>query len=232
MGQVVLSADDDGDDIGDVYVLGEEPNVLVVSPKNEIDDDIIDLFVQHYAYSFNGRMAYKAVNPLVSDGEASLMARRILSTPGVKLRIRQRFSEHVMSPEEAMARLGAMARADVSDFLIIDEGGTLVPDLKTALSLGLGHLIHSVTKTTREVGFMRETVWSFKLHDSQKALMTVLKAAGLLDDVSSQAFSKQVDALFALVKQRDVDVYERLVAILAAEGISGTSQNREVEVTA
>lgn len=77
-------------------------------------------FIDHYfACGFNATEAAKRAG--YSKDTAYSQGQRLLKNVEVKAEISRRFTEQAMAPDETIARIGEVARADMADFLRVDE---------------------------------------------------------------------------------------------------------------
>lgn len=86
--------------------------------------------------------------------------------------IKQRLDEVAMEADEVLARLSEQARADIADFITVNETGLPLLDLRKAE--GKTHLIKSV-RETKEGTFI-------ELYNSQSALVHMGKAHGAFEE--------------------------------------------------
>lgn len=77
-------------------------------------------FIDHYfACGFNATEAAKRAG--YSQKTAYSIGNENLRKPEIKAEISRRFAEQAMAPDETIARIGEVARADMGDFLRVDE---------------------------------------------------------------------------------------------------------------
>jgi hypothetical protein len=151
----------------------------VYESKDDIKDERLKQWLELYlANGFNATAAARALeykDPQQSGWENKKKLERVIA---------KELSERCMSPEEALARLSSIARADAADLLswYEDDFGKLTAwfSLEKARERGLTHLIKELEQTQHKNrdGVIFETTWKVKLHDSQHALETILKAHG------------------------------------------------------
>lgn len=96
----------------------------------------------------------------------------------LELFVQQRLKEHHLSADEALARLSGIATGDVLGLLEVvrngdDEIEKVHPSLVRAVERSQTHLI-------KEIGYDTKGNLKIKLHDTQKALETLLKVHGKL----------------------------------------------------
>ncbi len=123
-------------------------------------------FVEHYLTCWNATEAarqagYKTARQTGSEN---------LSKPVIRALIHRRLSQMAMAADEVLARLSAMAGADMSDFLV-PSGKGLKLDLKAARAAGRLHLVKKYNKTKQGL--------SIELYDAQAALVQLGKHHGL-----------------------------------------------------
>jgi len=103
--------------------------------------------------------------------------------PKISRLIADAFRAQVMDANEALARVGAIARSTVDDLLDTDADGNAVFDLQKARETGAVHHIKSIdiTRTEDEDGAVSTTA-RITMYDKQKALDVILKAQGAFGD--------------------------------------------------
>lgn len=133
------------------------------------------LFVRAYlSNGYNGTQAAKTAGYRGNQNTLGVVAHENLNKPKIDAVIKAHLNKTGMSPDEVLARIGDIARADMTDFWDIDEEGFPRFNIKRAFEEGKGHLI----KTLK----LQKTGLTFELHDKQTALTTLAKHHGLLKD--------------------------------------------------
>lgn len=122
-------------------------------------------FVECYLTHWNATRAAEEAG----YAHATHQAWRILQQPEIQAEVKARLAEAAMEADEALARLSQHARADISPYLLLENGEPNWEAIRAA-----GHLVKKVAK-----GRMG---WTLELHDAQTALITILKKYGLLTD--------------------------------------------------
>jgi hypothetical protein len=158
-------------------------------PKSkELSDTPIALSLDELAFvnAYFGTRAYMSLHPKAQYDSARSSAPEILAKDSVKAEITRRLKEQAMSAEEALTRLGNMARAELHPFIKIDEDGFVWfnfadPEAKKHL-----YLIKKIkTKRERRIGDGSADAWEgewveVELYDAQAALRDILKMHGKL----------------------------------------------------
>lgn len=170
-------------------------------------------FVEEYLKDFNAtaaarRAGYKHPNQ---------MGPRLVKVGIIQQAIKQRLAEAAMEADEVLARLSKQARADIADFIVIDEEtGKPVLDLRKAE--GKTDLIKSVRET--KDGTIIE------LHNSQSALVQMGKAHGAfeerhvigLDESTRQFLGKLVALVLPYIPEDKLPEFKERLAGLEDEG--------------
>lgn len=151
-------------------------------------------FLAEYFHDFNGTQA--AIRAGYSERSARQIASRLLSKDNIARAIKEKISERVMSADETLYRLAAIARGTIAPF--ITTNNTI--ELKTADADAALMLVRSFQEGTEKVGAKLE------LHDSLKALELIGKANGALSNLKdslinnidvSKLTANQIQALAA-----------------------------------
>lgn len=123
-------------------------------------------FVREYVRDWNGTQA--AIRAGYSQKSAHAIAWENLRKPEIQEEIERMVAAHTMTAAEALVRLTAQARADLSPYLV-EERGRLAVDVVGMARDGLGHMIRAV--------YLRETIHGqqvrVELHDAQAALKLI-----------------------------------------------------------
>lgn len=145
-------------------------------------------FVEEYFINgFNATEAYLKTNRTKKRTTAQVEANRVLTYPKIREIISRRMQDKAIAANEALARLGAIARGDIGDFLEITDAGTVEISLKLAKRYGLTHLIKRVKQNKRtEKNKEGETVHyvetTLELYSAQDAIRDILKVHGLFKE--------------------------------------------------
>ncbi|MCC6615922.1 MAG: terminase small subunit [Anaerolineae bacterium] len=156
-------------------------------------------FVDEYFVDFNGTQA--AIRAGYPEASAASVASENLRKPHIAAEVARRMEVRAMSANEALAAMTDMARANISSFVEIDDGG--VP-----------HINFTKAQESKQLGLIKKIAWgkdtiSFELYDRQRAVELMLKRHGLLGaDVN-------VNLDFELIK--------RVVKALEAAGVDPNS---------
>ncbi len=155
------------------------------TPINPSFDELA--FVNAYfEENMNATRAYMKLHPKASYESARASASETLTKVNIKVEITRRLNANAMTAEEALFRLGEMARAELMPFIHIDEDGFAWFNLADKEAKKYMWLIKEMeTKRERRIegkGKEAET-WEgewvrVKLHDAQAALRDILKMHG------------------------------------------------------
>ena len=127
------------------------------------------LFIDAYLECFNATEAARRACYKGNDNTLAQIGHKLVRKGKVSEIIKERLAESAMTADEALGRLGEMARGDAGDFLKFDpETGDFKLDWKKAK--GKTHLIKSIKHTAHGI--------VFELHDPQSAIDKILKAGG------------------------------------------------------
>jgi hypothetical protein len=138
---------------------------------------------------FNGAKAARMAG--YSERSARAIASELLTFPDVKAAIDARMKELAMKSNELLARLAAIARADISPYLR-SNGHSMYFDLEQLKADGLGFLIKEAWDTADGM--------HLKAQDSLAALTLLAKIQGLLVD---RTFNSDVSEDFDLEVWRE-----------------------------
>jgi len=189
----------------------------MTNPKDEPNDTPIELSLDELAFiaayfesNMNGTRAYMKLHPKSSYESAKANASETLTKVNLRAEIKRRLKERAMSAEEAIARMGAIAKADLFPFIRIDEDGFAYFNLSDSQAMEHLYLIKEMeTKRERRIegkGKDAET-WEgewvrVKLHDAYAALRDIAKMHGKLTEkvelggevkVETKADNEQLD---------------------------------------
>ncbi|HEX8684228.1 MAG TPA: terminase small subunit [Ardenticatenaceae bacterium] len=129
------------------------------------------LFITEYLQCWNGTEAARRAG--YSPHSARQQASSLLQLPKIMSAIEQRLGEHVMTADEALARLAQLARADLSTYLMVehDEQGRerIRFDFARMKQEDQGHLIRSVRINGTYVN-------KLEFFNTQKALLVLAQS--------------------------------------------------------
>lgn len=141
-------------------------------------------FVEEYTGRHMGNATQAAIAAGYSEKTASQIGYQLLQHPSVSEAVEDRLEEQAMGSDEVLARLADMGRADMDDFVRVNENGYPVIDLSYAEEAGLLHLV-------KEISYDSDGRPKVKLHDSKDALKTLAKVHGL--EVQKVEHSGEID---------------------------------------
>ena len=132
-------------------------------------------FVEEYCVDWNATQA--AIRAGYSEKTAYSIGGENLKKPEIEAAISERATRLAMSKEEALVRLGQMARASAEDVATATrheylDQYVLKIDPGRAIREGKGHLIRELKQTEHGI--------EVKLHDAKDALKVILQAHGAL----------------------------------------------------
>ena len=130
-------------------------------------------FIEHYLQTWNASLSARKAG---YTGDSDTIGPRLLGNVGVRARIKQRLSELEMQSDEVLNRLGQMARANIGDFVIVDEAGS-VTGLNADTVREFGYLIKRLEVDPDKI--------KIELYDGQAALVQIGKHL--------QLFTERVD---------------------------------------
>lgn len=144
-----------------------------------------DAFINHYVIEKNGTKAARLAGYKGNDATLAVVAYENLRKPHIRAEIDRRFRELAMGADEVLARLGDIARIDMSEFVTIKHGIPFL-DLEKAETASKLHLLKKFKTTKQGI--------EIELYDAQAALETIGKHLGLfntikIDDWRSQAIA-------------------------------------------
>ena len=178
----------------------DEPNDTPIKPSL----DELAFIATYFESNMNGTRAYMKLHPNASYDSSKSSASEILTKDNIKAEIKRRLEERAMSAEEAIARMGAIAKADLFPFIRIDEDGFAYFNLADPQAMEHLFLIKEMeTKRERRIEGKGENTETWegewvrvKLHDSYAALRDIAKMHGKLTekvDVTSKGEKLQQD---------------------------------------
>jgi phage terminase small subunit len=132
------------------------------------------IFIDEYLKCWNATQA--ALNAGYSQRSAHTIGWENLQKPAIKEEIQKRLDESAMSADEVIQAIGDIGRADISDFIEIDEetGRLKSFDFAKAKKAGKLGLIKSITPAANGL--------RVELHDRMKALELIGKHHALFTD--------------------------------------------------
>lgn len=186
-----------------------------MSDQNEPNDTPIELTLDDLAFiaayfeeNMNGTRAYMKLHPKSSYDSSRSSASTILAKPNVRAEIKRRLDEKAMSAEEAIARLGEIARAEIKPFVRIDDDGFVYFNFADPEAREYIYLIKKIkTKRERRIdgrGDDAET-WEgewveVELHDAHAAIRDILKLHGKFSE-KVELTGKDGEPLTILIKK-------------------------------
>jgi phage terminase small subunit len=138
------------------------------------DDGLTDkqrVFVEQYLTCWNASEAARRAG--YSEKSAGSIGFENMKKPEIRAVIDQRLTDYQMGADEVIARLSALATADMADFLVPSGRGVRI-DLKRAKTLGKLHVIRKYTKT--------DTGTTLELYDVKDALVQLGRHHALFTD--------------------------------------------------
>ncbi len=153
----------------------------------ELSLDELAFIAAYFSENMNATRAYMKLHPNATYASARALASETLSKVNIRAEIKRRLTEKAMSAEEALFRLGEMARAELKPFIRIDDDGFTYFNFADPEASEYLYLIKKMkTKRERRVGGDDET-WEgewveVELHDAQAALRDILKMHGKFID--------------------------------------------------
>lgn len=130
------------------------------------------LFIDEYLRTGNATRA--AIAAGYSPDSARSIATENLTKPAIREELDRRYAENAMPANEVLARLGDIARGDMSDFVQFVDGVRLpLVDLAGAYQAGKFHLVKKIKYIPDGGGV------EFELYDKLAALSQLAKAYGL-----------------------------------------------------
>lgn len=168
-------------------------------------------FIDYYVLTMNGTKAARLAGYKGNDATLAAVAYENLRKPHIRAEIDRRFQQRAMGADEVLARLGDIARIDMSEFVAIKNGIPFL-DLEKAETANKLHLLKKFKTTKQGI--------EIELYDAQSALETIGKHLGLfntikIDDWRSQAIADIRAGLIpydALAEAFDHDLASELFA--------------------
>lgn len=153
-------------------------------------------FVDEYVKDFNGTQA--AIRAGYSEKTARFIASENLTKPNIKEEIDKLIQSRIMSRDEALARQAAIARFDISPYLV-KYGRLWALDVQKLKDDGHGHIIRKLYYT--DAGLRLE--WASP-DDAQKTVLRESKPQGTEDDPQHIAI-KFIDYGLNINDEQDTD---------------------------
>lgn len=169
------------------------------------------VFAREYVQCWSATEAAKRAG--YSEKSAHVNGPRLLGNASVKAEVQRLIDERTMGADEALTRLGELARVAYADY-INDDGSVNLAGLRKA---GLMHLVKGI-KYTRAGDAIVE------FHDAQAALFKVISVLGLQVDRSE--VSLEIDDKRAEVRSRIDSIAARLRASRGDDGTGGDAGSR------
>jgi len=213
-----------------------------MAQENENNGTPIELTLDELAFvnayfecNMNGTRAYMKLHPKVTYESAKATASVVLTNLNVRAEVKRRLNEGAMSVEEALYRVGVMARAELMPFIRVDDDGFTYFNFSDPDAQEYMWLIKEMeTKRERRIEGQGkgaeewEGEWvRVKLVDAQAALRDILKMHGKFVDkvaLTDPSGTKQYEP------KVDDERFDRAVSTLAnalGEIISGTSAKQD-----
>jgi len=207
------------------------------TPTNLLSNDELAFVAAYFECNMNGTRAYMKLHPKASYQSAKALSSATLTNVNLKAEITRILTERAMSAEEAVARMGAIAKADIYPFIRTGEDGFVYFDLSDPQAQEHLYLIKEMeTKRERRIeGKGKDAeVWEgewvkVKLHDAYIALRDIAKMHGKLTEKVDMTSNGET-----LKLKEDNAGFDRAISTLAdvlREIVSDkdTKQNGEME---
>ena len=160
-------------------------------------------FVEHYLQCWNATEA--ALQAGYSERSARSIGHENLTKPDVSAEIERRIEEMVMTADEAMICLSNQARASFGEMIKLVDGQPVI-DWQRIITTGA---IDSI----KEIIYRGDSI-TIRLHDSQAALVQILKQRRLTDGEPTERFAVSLED-----KRKDLE--RRLTRIATGRGKTG-----------
>ncbi len=156
------------------------------------------LFIEAFLNTWNATEAARQAHYKHPDVQGP----RLLGNVSIKAAIEQRIKEKAMDADEVLARLAEQARANIADFVDVDERPILDKNknvvgyadtvrLKWDVIQARGHLVKSIIPTESGV--------RLELHDGQTALIKIGTHLQLFRDTETPGIHLHIDGLGELL---------------------------------
>lgn len=187
-------------------------------------------FVEEYTVDFNATQA--AIRAGYSENSAGTIGWENMQKPEIVEAVRKRVEQLAMGPDEALIRLGKMARGSLEHFHRLTADGDITVDLSTKeaqdhLDLLTELEVRTVKKQNENGSLSMRQTARVKLHDAKDALKQVLRVHGLDKtsvDLRTPDGIQVEDARGKLEKQLE-GMGGRLAALASANGANGAQPN-------
>lgn len=130
------------------------------------------LFVEHYVDCLNAAEAARRAG--YASDRARQTGRDLKKEPEIAAEITRLLEERAMTREEAGERIGRIASADLSPYVLLDGNGQPYMDLEQLKADGLGYLIKGVVPA--------KTGNVLQVHDTYKALTDIARTLQMFVD--------------------------------------------------
>lgn len=130
-------------------------------------------FISEYLKDFNGTQA--AIRAGYSESGARQEGHRLLTNADIRREIDRYFQDLGLTGERLLAELMAMAFADFSDYVQVDEGGGVQAKALHSLPYGKSKAIKKIKESRRikenpDGSIFVDSTLEYELHDKHKAL--------------------------------------------------------------
>lgn len=142
-------------------------------------------FINFYVVTKNGTKAAKLAGYQGNDNVLAVTAHNNLRNAKIQAEIQRRFREQAMAADEVLARLGDIARIDMSEFVAIRHGIPFL-DLEKAEAANKLHLLKKFKTGKQGI--------EIELYDAQAALETIGKHLGLFNTIKIEDWRTQAIA--------------------------------------
>jgi len=192
----------------------------------ELSDKELAFIAAYFSCNANGTRAWLQLHPNSGYDAARSSASEYLTKPNIKAEIKRIWMERAMDAEEAVARMSAIAKADLYPFIRIDDDGFVYFNFADPQAQEHLYLIKKM-KTKRErrmdgVGKNAqewEGEWiEVELHDAYIAQRDIAKMHGKLSD------RLDITSKGEKLTTNEETVYERVLARVEKRMASGKSR--------
>lgn len=168
-------------------------------------------FVNAYlANGFNGTEAARQAGYKGNDNTLGVVAYDNLRKPKIAVCVQRAFEEMTMSADEVLARLSAMARTDMTDFMQVYPGGMPAFDFEKASEAQRLGLIKKFKVTPKSI--------ELELYDAQAALVHMGKYHALFSErIKLEDWQSELLQLWRDGKVTEEDIREDLGDKLAGD---------------
>lgn len=164
-----------------------EPNDTHIEP---LSDDQLAFMAAYFECNANGTRAWMKLHPKAEYASAKALASAYLTNVNLRAHIRKVWEARAMGAEEAIARMSAIAKADLHPFIRVDDDGFTYFNFADVDAMEYLFLIKKM-KTKRERRIEGngknaeewEGEWvEVELHDAYTALRDIVKMHGKLTE--------------------------------------------------